>query len=236
LKPGRRATGLVGIPFPDEGGAGGEVRLITSMQQVQPPTSPSKEGASGPGELSDLELVAEVLRKDRKASAEFVARSADCVYGYVWRRLVPRADLVEDLVQEVFLAAWENLDKFRGDSSLRSWLLGIARHKVEDHYRKRLRELQLPEEEENPQGELVDIGDLDEGLALRQAGQRTREVLASLPEIYSVMLSWRYWGGRSLRDMASETGKTEKAIERLLARARTQFKKRWDERQTLPGR
>jgi RNA polymerase sigma-70 factor (ECF subfamily) len=206
------------------------------MRQAQPPTSQEREGASGPSGLSDVELVAEVLRKDRKASAEFVARCADSVYGYVWRRLIPRADLVEDLVQEVFLAAWENLDRFRGDASLRGWLLGIARHKVEDHYRKRLRELQLPEEDESVPDELIEIGDLDEALALRQAGQRTREILAGLPEIYSVVLSWRYWEKRSLREMASETGKTEKAIERLLARARTQFKKRWDERQASPRR
>jgi RNA polymerase sigma-70 factor, ECF subfamily len=77
-------------------------------------------------ERSDRELVKEILSKDRKATAEFVARYADHVYAYVRRRLIPRADLVEDIVQEVFLAAWENLDKFRGDSSLRNWLLGIC--------------------------------------------------------------------------------------------------------------
>ena len=206
------------------------------MPQAQPSASEATEDSRGTRALSDQELVAEVLRKDRKASAEFVTRCADSVYGYVWRRLIPRADLVEDLVQEVFLAAWENLDKFRGDSSLRSWLLGIARHKVEDHYRKRLRELQLPEDDDSAPTELIELGDLDEALALRQAGQHAREVLATLPEVHSLILSWRYWEKRSLRDMASETGKTEKAIERLLARARTQFKKKWNERQTSPRR
>jgi RNA polymerase sigma-70 factor (ECF subfamily) len=206
------------------------------MRPAQPPTPQEREEARGASGLSDVELVAEVLRKDRKASAEFVARCADSVYGYVWRRLIPRADLVEDLVQETFLAAWENLAGFRGEASLRSWLLGIARHKVEDHYRKRLRELQFPEDDESGPAELIEVGDLDEALAMRQAGQRTREVLAGLPEIYSVVLSWRYWEKRSLREMAVETGKTEKAIERLLARARTQFKKRWDERQASPRR
>src|SRR5215471_1221238 len=116
-------------------------------------------------ELSDLALVAEVLRKDRKATAEFVERYADHVYGYVRRRLIPRADLVEDLVQEIFLAAWESLDKFRGDSSLRNWLLGIARHKVEDHYRKRLRELQPAEDEESLESEPVSPHNLEKALA-----------------------------------------------------------------------
>ena len=202
------------------------------MDQEQPETCQMKEGSASGEKRSDRELVAEILSKDRKATAEFVARYADHVYAYVRRRLIPRADLVEDLVQEVFLAAWESLDKFRGDSSLRNWLLGIARHKVEDHYRKRLRELQLAEEEEGTESEPVSAHDLEEALAERQTGELTREVLSILPETYSVVLLWRYWENRSLRDIAVQTGRTEKAIERLLARARQQFKKRWYEQRS----
>ena len=88
----------------------------------------------------DLELVAAVLRRDRKATAEFVSLHADGIYAFVWNRLLPRTELVEDIVQDVFLAALDSLSKFQGTSSLRSWLLGIARHKVEDCYRARLRE------------------------------------------------------------------------------------------------
>src|SRR5215471_6718417 len=98
--------------------------------------------------MDDSSLVDEVLRKDRKATAEFVALHTDQVYRYVRRRLIPRMDLVDDLVQEIFLAAWANLSKFRGDSSLQSWVLGIARHKVENHYRNRLREVQFSSEKE----------------------------------------------------------------------------------------
>ena len=62
-------------------------------------------------------LLAAVLRKDRKATAEFVARYADHIHGYVRQRLAPRADLTEDLVQEVFLVAFRKLDTFTGHSS-----------------------------------------------------------------------------------------------------------------------
>ena len=209
---------------------------IIKMNQVQPDSLQSAEPSTGVDSLSDRELVAEVLRKDRKATAEFVARCSDHVYGYVRRRLIPRGDLVADVVQEIFLAAWENLDKFRGDSTLQNWLLGIARHKVEDHYRKRLREIQLDDQTDRPDEELVSLDDVEEELSKRQAGYRAREILATLPETYSVVLLWRYWEKRSLREIASETAKTEKAIERLLARARTEFKKRWNERQSTTRR
>jgi RNA polymerase sigma-70 factor, ECF subfamily len=206
------------------------------MDHAQPEIGQAKDQCAGVRELPDKDLVAEVLRKDRKATAEFVARCADPIYSYVRRRLVPRADLVEDVVQEIFLAAWENLEKFRGDSSLESWLLGIARHKVEDHYRERLRALQPLYESENPGLEPLDVPDIEESLDQRLAGQRTHEVLATLPEIYRMILQWRYWEKRSLREIAGQTGRTEKAIERLLARARRHFKKRWNEQQSRTRR
>ena len=59
--------------------------------------------------------------------------------------------------------------------------------------------------------------------------EQVDQVLAVLPEVYSIALVWRYREGRSIREIAQETGKTEKAIERLLARAREMFKRRWND-------
>ena len=179
--------------------------------------------------MDDSSLVAEVLRKDRKATAEFVTLYTDQIYRYVRRRLIPRVDLVDDLVQEIFLAAWTSLSKFRGDSSLQSWIFGIARHKVENHYRNRLRDVQLPDGDEGAELGSEDLPGLEEAFDRQEAENRVREVLAKIPEPYSVVLLWRYWEKRSVREIAEETGKTEKAIERLLARARNQFKKKWTE-------
>ena len=181
----------------------------------------------------DLELVAQILRKNRKATARFVALCTDQVYGYVQWRLIPRLDLVDDLVQEIFLAAWGNLSKFRGDSSLQNWILGIARHKVETHYRNCLREVQLPGDGEDFDFLPVDLDGLEESFNREQTESRVRETLGKLAEPYSVVLLWRYWEKRSLRDIAVETGKTEKAIERLLARARNQFRNKWNERHVI---
>jgi RNA polymerase sigma-70 factor (ECF subfamily) len=174
-------------------------------------------------------LLEAVLAKDRKAAAEFVSRYADAVYGYVSRRLAPRADLVEDVVQDVFLAALQKLTTFAGQSSVVGWLLGIARHKVEDFYRAQLREPDpLPDDADVPSaGSTVEPG-LDELIDAARTQERTRQILERLPVAYSAALLWRYWEKRSIREMATQTGKTEKAIERLLARARTSFKRLWE--------
>jgi RNA polymerase sigma-70 factor (ECF subfamily) len=143
--------------------------------------------------VEDSALVAAVLRKDRKATAEFVARYADAVYRYVRARLAPRHDQVEDLVQEVFLSAWESLSQYRGTGSLEAWVMGIARHKVENHYRERLR---APEPiEDGDQGPAVAAVEpvVHQLLEEDQVRKKTWQVLASLPEQYRLALVWRYW-------------------------------------------
>ncbi len=71
------------------------------------------------------------------------------------------------------------------------------------------------------------IPDFDLALDRADREARVERTLALLPASYSVALTWRYRDGRSIRAIAEVTGKTEKAIERLLARARETFKKRW---------
>ena len=177
----------------------------------------------------ELQLVSAILRKDRKATAQFVSRYADAVYGYVNHRLAPRADLVEDVVQDVFLAALASLGSFQGTSALRTWLLGIARHKVEDHYRRRLR---APEPlDEEAAGALTDDPLPDEAIDRARAREKAQHVLQQLHDTYRLVLLWRYWENRSVRDIAEATGKTEKAVERLLARARARFRTLWEKRE-----
>src|ERR1700676_1424337 len=48
-------------------------------------------------------------------------------------------DEVDDLAQEVFLAAFGNLHGFRRDESFRAWLRGLARNKVLEHFRRTAR-------------------------------------------------------------------------------------------------
>jgi RNA polymerase sigma-70 factor (ECF subfamily) len=176
---------------------------------------------------SDLQLAAAIIQRDRKATARLIELHADAVHRYVWRRLAPKMDLVDDLVQDVFVAAWRGLEKYSGEASLQTWLVSIARHKVEDHYRRTLMEpLESLESEEDAPfvASAVDLDTIVE--QSRQVG-RAAKVLSEIPYEYAAVLRWRYWEGRSAREMATTTGRTEKAMERLLARARERFRIGW---------
>lgn len=110
---------------------------------------PADLSAQGRGRTpqDERQLIQGVLTKERKATARFVDLCTDWIYGFVHRRLMPRSELVEDMMQDILFAAWHSLPNFREESSLRSWVLGIARHKVEDYYRRRICEIELPEED-----------------------------------------------------------------------------------------
>jgi RNA polymerase sigma-70 factor (TIGR02943 family) len=65
----------------------------------------------------------------------WVDEHGDCLYRYALVR-VRKPEIAEDLVQETFLVAVRTFDKFGGRSSERSWLCGILKHKICDHFRK----------------------------------------------------------------------------------------------------
>jgi RNA polymerase sigma-70 factor (ECF subfamily) len=176
---------------------------------------------------SDWDLAQAVIARDRKASADFVRLHTDAVQHYVWRRLAPRTEAADDLVQEIMLAAWANLRSYTGEAPLAHWIVSVARHKVNDYYRSRLR-YSLPEEAPEETGELPDGGEGPElQLDRAQTAARAARVLEELREDYALLLRWRYWDGFSAKEMAAETGRSEKSIERMLARARREFGLKW---------
>ncbi len=70
----------------------------------------------------------------------WVDQYGDALYHFALARVQDR-NVAEDLVQETFLAAVKARDRFEGRSSEKTWLFGILKHKVIDHFRKRQKTL-----------------------------------------------------------------------------------------------
>ncbi len=79
-------------------------------------------------------------------AAIWVDEYGDYLYGFAFSR-VRDEWIAEDLVQETLLAAMQSVRNFQEKSSERTWLCGILKHKIIDHYRKSSREVELTEEE-----------------------------------------------------------------------------------------
>jgi RNA polymerase sigma-70 factor (TIGR02943 family) len=73
------------------------------------------------------------------SASDWLAEHGDALFAYAMTRLRDR-HACEDLVQETLLAAWTARASFAGQSQLRTWLIGILRHKLIDRLRKNSRE------------------------------------------------------------------------------------------------
>jgi RNA polymerase sigma-70 factor (ECF subfamily) len=197
---------------------------------LNPAAGPAETPPQGVEILSEQVLIGELLAGDRKAIGEFIRRYSDTVYAFVHRRL-DQPGLADDFVQEVFVAVWRKLSEFRGDSTLTTWLCAIARYKIADYYRERFQQLLSLDDPEfaGPTPEALIVNeDFIEQIDRNTADTKAQTVLAAMPEALRAVLLWRYWDERPLADMAQITGKTPKAMERLLARARADFTRRWN--------
>ncbi|MDE3195088.1 MAG: sigma-70 family RNA polymerase sigma factor [Acidobacteriota bacterium] len=85
-------------------------------------------------EFEDLRLIEGLRAADERAYEQLIERFQTPVYNLAWRLLSDPAD-ASDVVQEVFLKIFRNVNSFRGDSSLRTWVYRIAVN--ESHNRRR---------------------------------------------------------------------------------------------------
>ncbi len=144
------------------------------------------------------------------------------VYGYFLRRCGDRGT-AEDLTSETFLAAMDAARKAEPPPIAVPWLLGVARHKLADHYRRRNDKHIVPVAEVP---ERVDAGE-DWDAALDRIVAES--VLARLSEPHRTVLALRYMDDCSVPECAELIGRTVHATEALLVRARRAFKQQYPE-------
>ena len=144
------------------------------------------------------------------------------VYGYVVRRC-PGQALAEDLTGEVFLAAVAAVQRGTVPELTTAWLIGVARHKLVDHWRREAREERslhaLADAEPAAAADWTDA--LDEGPALA--------ALDRLGAHHRAALTLRYLDGLPVAEVAGHLGRTLHATEALLVRARHAFRTAYHE-------
>lgn len=146
------------------------------------------------------------------------------VYGYFVRRCGDRGT-AEDLTSETFLAAMDAAR--RKDPAAPSisvpWLLGVARHKLADHYRRRHDRFSVPVAELPEPVDVADDWDVELDRIVAES------VLATLPEHHRTVLALRYMDDCSVPECAELIGRTVHATEALLVRARRAFRAHYPE-------
>lgn len=158
----------------------------------------------------------------RRLLVELYDSSMPEIYGYLASRCGSAA-VAEDLTSETFLAAADAVQRDAVPDLTVAWLIGVARHKLVDHWRRREREdrlLAAVESEPAPDDDPWDVT-LDLLVAHR--------VLDRLGAHHRSALTLRYLDELPVRSVAQCLDRTEGATEVLLVRARKAFRTIYDD-------
>jgi RNA polymerase sigma factor (sigma-70 family) len=153
--------------------------------------------------LSDEAVVALVARSDQSALTELYDRFGRVAYG-VALRILRDERLAEDAVQEAFLAAWRNADRFMPERAKAStWLLTLVHRRAVDLVRREERRRTEPIGEG---AELAPSGSVEEDAWLRFERERVQAALRQLPDQQREALELAYYGGFSQSELAERLG------------------------------
>ena len=171
-----------------------------------------------PTESSDEMLVDRLRHDDHEAFDELVARHEERLTRLVRRLLNWRED-VEDVVQDVFVAVLENLERFRKESKFTTWLASIAVNRCRTFRRRQHSWLQFRKRfqadkqgpSEPPSG-TIDLG------------ERVRAAVEKLPANLRETLVLRYFEELSIAETATAMKLSRGTVEVRLNRARKRLK------------
>jgi RNA polymerase sigma-70 factor, ECF subfamily len=159
---------------------------------------------------------------DDRAFESWHRRTLPPVYSYLLSRCTGDVALAEELTQQTFVAAIDQRSRFDGRSDTVTWLIGIARHKLADHFRSVERQ-----ERRNMRMEIQRL-ELDPAFR-HETGIEDRaliaEILASLPASQRAVLVLVVLDDLSVAEAARLLGRSRGATESLLFRARDSFRR-----------
>jgi RNA polymerase sigma-70 factor (ECF subfamily) len=174
----------------------------------------------------ETKLIEKLRSGDSTAMEEFYNIYRKRLYSLVLEQVGQDQAVAEDLVHEIFLAALNSLDKFRGDSQLYTWLRSIALHKINDFYRRQSR--QPKPKESSPDfdamKQLEQIGNNAPApltvMETEETRQSVHQALKGLPQDYQEVLVLKYLEEMPVLEISQVMGRSPKSVEGLLSRAR----------------
>jgi RNA polymerase sigma-70 factor, ECF subfamily len=180
--------------------------------------------------VSDRELVDRLLRGDRRAFEYFFNEYYPKLYRFVRRRMPPDAAVAEDIAQGTLCRALESLRGYRGEAALLTWLCTLCRREMSarwDENRAWSAAPRLAEDDPAIRAALESLMVQSDPLRAADREQVRESILAALdylPAPYGDILEWKYLRDMSMDEIAQRLGRSPKAVESLLTRAREAFR------------
>lgn len=161
---------------------------------------------------------------DLKAGEQLFSRHVNRVSRFFYNKV---SEGIDDLVQQTFLACVESADRFRGDSSFRTFLLGVARNMLRRHYEKLGRGRELGDLDAVTAHDLSTTPSM--AVARNQDHRLLLESLRRIPVDSQIALELYYWEDLNAREIADVLAVPVGTIKTRLRRAKALLKEQVDQ-------
>lgn len=145
----------------------------------------------------------------RQAFTEVINTYTEPLYWQI-RRMVQGHDDANDLLQNTFMKAWQNLENFRGEAKLSTWLYKIAINEsisFLEKERKRL-SMSIDDQEQHLASQIM----ADEHIDGEALSQKLRQAIATLPEKQRLVFNMKYFDEMKYEDMSEVLGTSVGAL------------------------
>jgi RNA polymerase sigma-70 factor (ECF subfamily) len=129
---------------------------------------------------------------------KFVKKYAPRIFKMIYN-MINDYETTKDLTQDVFLKAWDNIDSFRGESSLYTWTYRIALNRVFEYRKNTARMKTIPIEEI----EVVEIEEPEKILLMKKDAKLVKDSIKELPLKYQSTIILRYFEDKDYATIAS---------------------------------
>ncbi|HEX7172180.1 MAG TPA: sigma-70 family RNA polymerase sigma factor [Candidatus Limnocylindria bacterium] len=165
--------------------------------------------------MDDRALIDAVLAGDRQAFGHLVERETRSVYR-ASLRILGRSHDAEDVTQESFVAAYRAIRTYRGEGSLRAWLLRIA---TRQSFRRLSQRRGTVDLEAIPAPRLADASNEPTRVVIDLESRRAvQDAVAALPDPYREVVALRFFADLSLAEVADATGRPVNTVKTHLRR------------------
>lgn len=181
---------------------------------------------------ADKKLARRILEGDEKSFDAFFAGYYPRLYRFALARLDNDRSLADETAQVVLCQALSKLDTYRGEAPLFSWLCTFCRYELSRQRKARQRaqgDKPLIEDDPAVQAALDSLlgsaaNDPDVALYRSELSRLVKVALDSVPSLYADVLEAKYVQDRSVKEISALLGKSPKATESILTRARAAFR------------
>ncbi len=169
------------------------------------------------------ELVVKIKQGDQNAFSELYELFADRIYRFV-KLKISDSEQAEDILQEVFVKAWQGAKKIEvKDLNFSAWLYRVASNTVNDHYRKMYRRPQTVGIEESLQ--IASSENIIESVDATFDAKAMRQILDKLPSNYKQIIELRYFQMFNIEETAKILNKNSVTVRVLQHRAISKLKR-----------